>query len=212
MPADIFLFGILAVTFTMVIAKRITALINGFLWQSFFLFLLMITLAVSQAEARLYIVAFLVLLIKVILIPLFLKLAIKKIKVNQDLGLLINPAVSVFISMFLVYLSYIFAGRFLNSSGSGLNFGLVISLGITLVGIFLMIFRMKALAQIIGLLVMENGIFLAGSVITGGIPFLVEIAVFFDIFVCVIILGVFVYKINRLFTHIDVDKLTELKG
>ena len=43
-------------------------------------------------------------------------------------------------------------------------------------------------------------------------PFFVEIAIFFDIFVCVIILGMFVYKINKVFTHIDVSKMQELKG
>ena len=43
-------------------------------------------------------------------------------------------------------------------------------------------------------------------------PFLMEIAVFFDIFVFVVILGIFVYRINEVFTHIDVDKLTNLKG
>jgi hydrogenase-4 membrane subunit HyfE len=40
----------------------------------------------------------------------------------------------------------------------------------------------------------------------------VEIAVFFDVFVSVIIMGLFVYCINRLFTHIDVNKLSRLKG
>jgi hydrogenase-4 component E len=75
-----------------------------------------------------------------------------------------------------------------------------------------MIFHRKALTQIIGLLVMENGLFLAASAVSGGMPFFVEIAIFFDVFVCVIILGVFVYKINSLFTHIDVNKLTQLKG
>ena len=75
-----------------------------------------------------------------------------------------------------------------------------------------MISRMKAISQIIGLLVMENGLFLIASSISGGMPFFVEIAIFFDIFLCVIILEIFVYKINKLFTHIDVDKLTQLRG
>jgi hydrogenase-4 component E len=75
-----------------------------------------------------------------------------------------------------------------------------------------MIFRMKALAQVIGLLVMENGLFLAAAGVSGGMPFFVEIAIFFDVFLCVIILGMFIYRINSLFTHIDVDKLTKLKG
>ncbi|MBU0630080.1 MAG: hypothetical protein KKC80_04080 [Candidatus Margulisbacteria bacterium] len=75
-----------------------------------------------------------------------------------------------------------------------------------------MIFRLKALAQIIGLLVMENGIFLLGIALAGGLPFLVEIAVFLDVFISAMIMGVFVYRINRLFTGIDVSRLNRLKG
>ena len=75
-----------------------------------------------------------------------------------------------------------------------------------------MIFRMTALAQIIGLLTMENGLFLLASTVAGGMPFFVEIAIFFDVFVSVIIMGLFVYRINRFFTHIDVTKLSRLKG
>ena len=43
-------------------------------------------------------------------------------------------------------------------------------------------------------------------------PFFVEIAIFFDVFVSVLIMGFFVYRINKLFTHIDVNKLSRLKG
>lgn len=75
-----------------------------------------------------------------------------------------------------------------------------------------MISRLKALAQIIGILVMENGIFLLSSAFSGGMPFIVEMAIFLDVFVSVIILGLFVYRINELFTGIDVDQLSRLKG
>jgi hydrogenase-4 component E len=88
----------------------------------------------------------------------------------------------------------------------------IISLSVTLIGLFIMITRMKAVSQIMGLLIMENGLFLIASSVSGGMPFFVEIAIFFDIFVCVITLGMFVYKINKVFTHIDVDKMRELKG
>jgi hydrogenase-4 component E len=48
--------------------------------------------------------------------------------------------------------------------------------------------------------------------VSGGMPFFVEFAIFFDVLVSVIILGIFVYRINKLFTHINVTKLTGLKG
>jgi hydrogenase-4 component E len=81
-----------------------------------------------------------------------------------------------------------------------------------LTGVFLMVTRIKALAQVIGLLLTENGIFLAATVIPGGMPFFVEIALFFDVLISVMILGLFIYRINAIFTHIDVSKLSGLKG
>jgi hydrogenase-4 component E len=88
----------------------------------------------------------------------------------------------------------------------------IVSITAVCIGFFLMISRMKALGQVIGLLVMENAIFLAASVIAGGMPFFVEIAFFFDILVFVVIVEVFVYRVNRLFTHIDTSKMQSLKG
>ena len=206
MLMNIFLFLILMMAFAMVAAKRLTALINGFRAQSFFLFLLMFMLAYRADSAELYIVAALLFLIKVILIPRLLRRMVKRIKVGEDLGLSVNPTVSIFAAIVLAYLAYAFTGMI---AGVPAFF---VSISITLIGVFIMIFRMKALAQIVGLLVMENGMFLAAASVSGGMPFIVEIAIFFDVFLAVIILGIFVYKINSLFTHIDVDKLTELKG
>ncbi len=206
MLINIFLFLILMMAFAMVAAKRLTALIDGFRAQSFFLFLLMFVLAYRAGSTELYVVAALLFLIKVILIPRMLHRVVKRIKVGEDLGLSANPTVSIFAAIVLAYLAYAFTGMI-----TGIP-AFFISISITLIGVFIMIFRMKALAQIVGLLVMENGMFLAAASVSGGMPFIVEIAIFFDVFLAVMILGIFVYKINSLFTHIDVDKLTELKG
>jgi len=211
MYLNIFLYGILLMTFSMVVSKRITALINSFGLQSFFLFLFTLCLAINQHHVELYVVAALLFFLKVILIPRFLRNIVSRIKVNENLGLFLNPLLSLISALGLIYLAYLFTRRIMPvDSFEGCS--LIISLSVTLIGMFIMIFRQKALTQIIGLLVMENGLFLAAASVSGGMPFFVEIAIFFDVFVCVIILGVFVYKINTLFTHIDVDKLTELKG
>ena len=208
----LFLLGILISAFFMVSAKRIGALINGFSIQAAFLFLITIFAAVKEKSLELYVIAALLFLIKIILIPAFLRRIVKRIKINEDLGLFLNPSVSVFIAAGLVYMAYLFAGKFVAIANNTESSAFIVSISIVLIGIFIMVFRMKALAQIIGILVMENGLFLLAATISGGMPFFVEIAIFFDIFLCVIILEIFVYKINKLFTHIDVDKLTELKG
>jgi len=212
MQTDIFLFGMLAVSFAMVIAKRIRALVNGFFAQSFFLFLLAFSFAVKEKSLELFIVAGLLLLVKVVIIPQILRKMTDKIRSSEDLGLFVNPAVSIFIAIILTYMAYLFADKIICMPLGLQKSVFTASMAILSMGLFIMIFRAKAFAQVIGLLMMENGLFLAASGISGGMPFFVEIAIFFDVFLCVVILGVFMYRINSLFTHIDVDKLTKLKG
>jgi len=199
------LLGILALAYAMVSAKRMSALIAGFKFQSGLLFVL-------TGLEGLYVVAAIVLLLKVILIPFFLFRILKQIKVDEQVGFVVNPMLSLLAGLFLTYLSFIFARNLFSGGELGLIIALAVSFAVMGMGAFIMIFRLKALTQIIGLLVIENGIFLLASTLTGGLPLIVEMAVFLDVFVSVIILGIFVYRINALFTGIDVDQLKGLRG
>lgn len=196
----------------MVIAKRITALVRTFRLQSIFLFLYTLYMGLGQQHLELFVVCGLVLALKVVVVPLALLRITRRINVEEDLGLLINPQLSLVIALIFAYLSYLFAHDAMGLPHSPASVAFIVSITAVCIGFFLMVSRMKALGQVIGLLVMENAIFLAASVITGGMPFFVEIAFFFDIFVFVVIIEVFVYKVNRLFTHIDTSKMQSLKG
>jgi len=208
----IILFTVLSSTYLMVIAKRMSALVRGFRYQSFCLFALTFMMAQEEHRPDLYIIAGLLFVLKVSFIPHLLYRVIRKIKANEDLGLFINPQLSLVWALAFTCLSWIFTVNFIAPSNEIQAGILAIAFFIVLTGLFLMIFRMTALAQIIGLLVMENGLFLLASTVSGGMPFFVEIAIFFDVFVSVLIMGFFVYRINKLFTHIDVNKLSRLKG
>ena len=207
----IFLIGIIMMSYAMVTAKRMTSLIASFRMQSLFLFLATFFMAMKEKSAELYIVAGLLLLLKVILIPKFLSDIIKKLKMEEGIGLFLNPLVSLLIAVFLTYISYIFTTRVIIFASAAQAFSFSASLSVTMIGLFIMIFRMKALSQVIGFLVMENGLFLVASAVSGGMPFFVEIAIFMDVFVSVVIFGIFIYRINKLFTHIDVSKLNTLR-
>jgi hydrogenase-4 component E len=210
---EMILFGILVSTYLVVVAKRMPALIRCFSYQSFFLFAIVLLAAFREMDAGLYIVAGLVLILKVFLIPRLLALAAKRINVDENLGLLVNSQLSLGIALALTYFSYIFS----RDLGLGEQLGhqdaaIAVAFSVIFIGAFLMVSRLKAFTQVIGLLVMENGVFLLASLISGGMPFFVEIAIFFDVFVSVMVMGLFVYRINKLFTHIDVSKLSQLKG
>jgi hydrogenase-4 component E len=196
----------------MVIVKRTPALIRGFRYQSFCLFAATLIIAIQERQLELYVVAGLLFILKVVFIPRLLYRTIKKIKAEGDLGLFINPQLSLLWALGFTYLSWVFSLRLIGWHNAVGVITLAVTFLVILTGIFLMITRMTALAQIIGLLTMENGIFLLASMIAGGMPFFVEIAIFFDVFISVLILGFFVYRINKFFTHIDVNKLSRLKG
>ena len=89
---------------------------------------------------------------------------------------------------------------------------LVSSIFLILVGLFLIISRKKALMQVIGYLVLENGIFLFGVITVVGTPVLVELGVLLDAFVGVFVMGIAIFHINREFGSMDIDRLTALRG
>ena len=86
------------------------------------------------------------------------------------------------------------------------------SIFLIFVGLFLIVSRRNALMQVIGYLVLENGIFVFGVITVVGTPLLVELGVLLDAFVGVFVMGIAIYHINREFGSIDVDRLTVLKG
>ena len=80
-----------------------------------------------------------------------------------------------------------------------------------LVGLFLVMSRKKAISQVLGYLVIENGIYVLGIWMVVEIPMLVELGVLLDAFVAVFVMGIATYHIRREFDHIDVDQLDSLK-
>jgi len=81
---------------------------------------------------------------------------------------------------------------------------------ITLVGLFVIVSRRKALTQVLGYVVLENGIYLFGVGLAAGTPMVVELGVLLDVFVAVFVMGIAIFHINREFDHIDADRLAAL--
>ncbi len=78
-------------------------------------------------------------------------------------------------------------------------------------GLFLIMARRKAITQVLGYVVLENGIFTLGMVLVEAMPLLVELGVLLDVFAAVFVMGILVFHINREFDHIDSDQLDALK-
>jgi hydrogenase-4 component E len=100
------------------------------------------------------------------------------------------------------------------SSGLAQGSPLAIPVGLAtlLVGLFLIVSRRTAITQVLGYIVVENGIYAIGVALVGGVPLLVELGVLLDVFVAVFIMSIAAYHISREFDHIDVDQLDRLRG
>ena len=78
-------------------------------------------------------------------------------------------------------------------------------------GFILMIGRVKAISQVCGYLILENGIYLFGLLLIHSTPLLVESGILLDVTVGVFIIGIIVDRIQRAFDSLDTRKLTTLR-
>lgn len=153
------------------------------------------------------------LLVKGVLIPGLLYFALTKAAIKREVEPIIGYHASLLVGLGLILLSVYLAGK-LKFSLSG-DYSLLLITAITTMGggLFLMMSRTKALTQVIGYLMLENGIYLIGVALTkkSHNMFLVEFGILLDLLVGVMIMGIILYNINRTFDDVDTMYLGQLK-
>jgi hydrogenase-4 component E len=206
----------LVLQFLMVGQRVLMTNIRLFAVQSFLLAGIANTIAYFQHSPHLYIVAVLTFCLKVLLVPWLLRRVMDRIQVVRDVEPLVNTTTSLLLCAGLTLVAYLVARPFTDAAGKeATDFGhntLAVALTLVLVGFFLMINRRNALSQVLALLTVENGLFLAAISLTYGMPLVVELGVFFDVFVAVMVFGILVYRIRETFDSMDVSKLRRLRG
>jgi hydrogenase-4 component E len=80
-----------------------------------------------------------------------------------------------------------------------------------LIGFIILTTRFKALSQVIGYLILENGIFIFGVLLMEAMPMVVEMGVLLDLFVCIFVSCIIISKINQSFSSMDTRMLSSLK-
>jgi len=158
-----------------------------------------------------YVLAVLTVAGKVILLPWRLERLVRQIKMEQEIHPFVNIPASMLICGALTVLAYVVARPITSLERLGSN-TLAVAIALLLTGFFLMINRRKAIIQVLALLTTENGVMLAAIALTTyGMPLVVEIGIFFDVVIAVMVLGILVFRIRETFASMDVSKLNELK-
>ncbi len=205
--------GILLTAISINSLGRIESWIKAYMINSWLLALLIFFVAVKNPEHHLYLASTLTFASKGLVLPFFLKSIVSQIKGTHTIRTYLSTSLSLIISGIIIVIVYVSLGKGIFVTGFS-SFVLKISVAVILIGLFIMITRRRAVAQILGLLFMENGVFLAGFSLTFGMPTIVELGVVFDLLMIVIIMGVFMIQIKQKFSSAaaDIDKLTNLKG
>jgi hydrogenase-4 component E len=149
-------------------------------------------------------------LVKAFILPAFLLWAIREASVRREIEPLIGFNLSLTLGATAIALSFGIAQRLpLPELQSQLL--VPVALSTVIIGLMVLTTRSKALTQVVGYLILENGIYIFGLSQAERVPFLVEAGVLLDIFVGVFIMGIVVFHINREFDSLDSAQLTELK-
>lgn len=212
--SDLLLLAVVALDLYIVATGRLHALVRSSALQGAALALLPVALWGFESQARvLHILLMSVgtFAIKVIVIPLLLRRAIREANVRREVDPFISLHGSLLLGAALVGISFWLAS-FLSlprPAPSGLL--LPAAFSTLLLGFLVLVTRRKAVTQVVGYLMLENGVFLFGQMLARDLPFAVELGILLDLLVGVFVMGIAIHHISREFDHIDTERLAVLK-
>jgi hydrogenase-4 component E len=191
--------------------RGVTAYISAFTWQSRAITAVTVIVAYFGNDHELYWVAGALFILKGVVIPRLLKQMARRFAAERELEPYVNTATSLVIAGLLVLFGYAITRPLVALSQLPTRAGMPLAMGLVLVSLFVIISRKKALTQVIGFLMLENGLALLAVLGTYGIPLIVELGVFLDVLMGFLVMQIFIYQIHETFESIDVEQLSNLR-
>lgn len=155
----------------------------------------------------------LMILIKGFLIPGLIFMALKKVKIQREVEPIVGYHASLFAGLIFIVISAFIADRMHVSLPAEHVLLMITAITTLAAGLFLLMSRRKAITQVIGYLMMENGIYLMGTALAKQTHtlYVVEFGVLLDLLVGVMIMGIVLHNINSTFDDVDTALLGQLK-
>ena len=202
---------LLLATLRTVGAHRLADYIGGFILQSVVLAALAVLLAASSGAADLVLVAAMTLGAKVYLVPRILRRVAAELPVERGVRSMLGLPASILAAIGLSVLAFLGTSTLAESVGAQAgSFG--VSLSMVLIGLFLITVRRHVVAQLVGLLTMENGTFAGTLALAPRMPWVIEFAILLDILVAVVVMGLLITLIHREVATADTAALRQLRG
>ena len=207
---------ILLSAFVLVASKRIHSYIGAFRTQAVLIALNTGLIGIREVRSTgrvdILVVFLLLVALKVFYIPRVLHRTYAAVEYKVEKDFLLNIPTLVLLCCAIVVFTYATIRSIVTVASGSADILLVNSISIVLIGLFFIISRKKAIGQIVGLLSIENGLFVTAMYASNGMPFIVDMGIFIDLVTAVLILGVMVHRISAAFESIDTDRMSDLRG
>ncbi len=171
----------------------------------------LVVLAHHEIGVRILLLATGAVLLKAVVIPSMLDKAMRDAAIRREVEPYVGFTTSLLLGALATALSLLFSGTLPLAPGHVGSMMVPASFSTILTGFIMLTTRKKAIMQVVGYLVLENGIFIFGMLLLEAMPFLVEVGVLLDLFVGIFVMGIIVHHISRTFSSLDTGHLTALK-
>jgi hydrogenase-4 component E len=214
LPAALFsllAIGSLLLSFVMLGSRWLRHYLFAFAAQSWLIAILSAAIGYYGDYPELFIVAVLTAAFRGLLLPYLILRIIRRMVVHREVSVTLQVSSTLVIGAFAVIFALAVAyriGAALNLGGTIAVLALTVMLSMKLIGFLILSVRHEALSQILGLLVLENGVFLGAQILVPGMPLLIEIVILFDLLIIVACFGVLV---RYLVSHVGTTSSLELK-
>jgi hydrogenase-4 component E len=144
---------------------------------------------------ELYLIAILTALFRGCFLPYLLLRIVRRLNVAREVHVIVQASSTLVIGALAVVFALTVAtriGNSLNLAGTVVVLALTVMLSLKLIGFLMLAVRHEAISHILGLLVLENGIFLGSQILVPGMPLLIEIVILFDLLIVVACFGLLV--------------------
>ncbi len=210
---DLLLLAVLLINLYVLAATRLAAGIKAVALQGGALALLPMAVAEPGEAFSLHIAAASLgtLALKAVVIPALLARSTRVAKVRHDVEPLGGAQLSVVLGAALTGVAFWMAGSLTLPRPAPTVLVVPVALATLFAGFVVVITRRKAITQVLGYLMLENGVYVFGLCLAHAMPFLVELSILLDILVGVFVMGIAIHHISREFDDIDTDALATLK-
>ena len=208
--ADFLLLVVVVLALQALATSRIQVAIRAVAFQGVALALL--PFALEHHLGTVTVLTFVVTLaLKAVVIPIMLSRAMTEARVVHEVEPSVSLHVSVVVGAALIGVAFWLGGALELPFPAPTRLVVPIALATVFLGFLLIVSRRKAVTQVVGYLVLENGVFIFGQALARRIPFVVELGILLDVLVGVFVMGIAINHISREFDHIDVDALSTLR-